>query len=360
MTSSEDRPGVTEPEEMTVAIDAMGGDHAPQAIVDGGCQAAAAIGCHIVLVGDDAAIRDALPDGVLPERVSIQSTSQVIAMHEEPGAAVRKKKDSSVVRAAEAVRDGRAHAMVGAGNTGATMAAALLRFGRIRGAARPAIGIPIPVPFGRPHLLVDGGATVDCSADWLVQFALMGRAYARLRLGVDEPTVGLLSNGEEPGKGDDLRKQTYALLDGEPWFVGNVEGRELMSGHPDVIVTDGFTGNVALKTMEGALKAAAGLVFTTLGATPEAKAAADVVAPLLLQGVTDYLDPDTVGGAALLGVDGVCVISHGSSSARAIVNAVQLAVDCVAGGFVDRMHAAIVQEDVARTTPVVSEDAYAS
>jgi glycerol-3-phosphate acyltransferase PlsX len=270
---------------------------------------------------------------------------------------VRKKKDASVVRAAEAVRDGRAHAMVGAGNTGATMASALLRYGRIKGVSRPAIGVPIPVPFAQPHILVDGGATVDCKPEWLVQFAEMGRAYAQLRLGVDQPTVGLLSNGEEPGKGDALRKETFKLLDGQPWFVGNVEGRDLMSGHPHVIVTDGFTGNIALKTVEGALKAAAGLVFTTLGA-PEAKEAADVVAPMLLQGVTDYLDPDTIGGAALLGVDGVCVISHGSSNARAIVNSVRLATDCVAGGFVDRMRAAIVGGDGA-VTDLTREEAHA-
>ena len=341
---------------LTIAIDAMGGDFAPAEIVAGGCQAIERVGCHILFVGDEAAILAAMPDGVLPAGASIEAASEVIAMHDEPGSAVRKKKDSSVVRAAEAVRDGRAHAMVGAGNTGATMAAALLRFGRIRGASRPAIGVPIPVPFARPHLLVDGGATVDASPEWLVQFALMGRAYARLRLGVEEPTVGLLSNGEEPGKGDDLRKRTFLLLDGEPWFVGNVEGRDLMSGHPDVIVTDGFTGNVAIKTVEGAMKAAANLVFTTLGSTPEAKEAADVVAPLLLQSVTDYLDPDTIGGAALLGVAGVCVISHGSSHARAIVNAVQLAVDCVEGGFVDRMQEAIVG---ARGEAADTEEAYA-
>jgi glycerol-3-phosphate acyltransferase PlsX len=341
---------------LTVAVDAMGGDHAPGAIVEGACLAVAELGCRVLLVGDESAIGACLPDGV-PDGVEVRATTQVIGMADEPGAAVRKKKDASVVRAAEAVRDGRADAMVGAGNTGATMAAALLRLGRIRGAARPAIGVPIPVPFAAPHLLVDGGATVDCSPEWLVQFAHMGRAYARLRLGVDEPTVGLLSNGEEPGKGDELRKQTYALLDGAPWFVGNVEGRDLMSGHPHVVVTDGFTGNIAIKTVEGALKAAAGLVFTTLGSTPEAKAAADVVAPLLLQGVTDYLDPDTIGGAPLLGVKGVCVISHGSSSARAIVNAVRLAVECVDGGFVDRMQAAIVDHDdaVRRPTPDVPD-----
>ncbi len=352
-----------ESEPLTVAIDAMGGDHAPGAIVDGACEAAEAVGCRILLVGDEAAILATRPSGTLPERVTIRAAGQVIAMDDEPGAAVRKKKDASVVRAAEAVRDGDAHAMVGAGNTGATMAAALLRFGRIKGVARPAIGVPIPVPFGAPHLLVDGGATVDCTPEWLVQFAHMGRAYARLRLGVDDPTVGLLSNGEEPGKGDDLRKQTFPLLDGLPWFVGNVEGRDLMSGHPHVIVTDGFTGNVALKTVEGALRAAAGLVFTTLSSTAEAEVAAEVVAPLLLQGVTDYFDPDTFGGAALLGVNGVCVISHGSSSARAIVNAVRLAADCVTGGFVARMQEAIVDDrNVSRAgvdSVTAGEDAYA-
>jgi glycerol-3-phosphate acyltransferase PlsX len=219
------------------------------------------------------------------------------------------------------------------------MASALLRFGRIKGVARPAIAVPIPVPFGRPHLLVDGGASVDCTAEWLEQFARLGRTYAEFRLEVADPTVGLLSNGEEPGKGDELRKQTYERLDGQPWFVGNVEGRDLMTGRPDVVVTDGFTGNVALKTVEGALKAAAGLVFTVLGSTPEAERAAEVVTPMLLQGVTDYLDPDTIGGGMLLGVDGVCVISHGSSSARAIVNSVRLAADCAKGGIVDRLKA---------------------
>jgi phosphate acyltransferase len=329
---------------MRIAVDAMGGDRAPGEIVAGALSAVEQLGVEVLLVGVEDAVRAELPGGNTPGGVEVVACSQVIEMHDEPGTSVRTKKDSSVVRAAEAVRDGRADAMVGAGNTGATMASALLRFGRIRGAARPAVGVPIPVPFSSPHLLVDGGATVDCSPEWLTQFAYMGRTYAQMR-GVAEPTVGLLSNGEEPGKGDDLRKQTFARLEGNSWFVGNVEGRELMTGHPDVIVTDGFTGNVALKTIEGALKAAAGLVFTVLDSTPEAKEAAKVVAPMLLQGVTDYLDPDTVGGAALLGVDGVCVISHGSSSARAMVNAIGLAVDCVQGGLVDRLKQAVAERE---------------
>src|SRR6476469_3919889 len=190
---------MTDAARLTVAIDAMGGDHAPAAIVEGACAAVAEVGCRVLLVGDDAAIRACLPDGV-PDGVEIQATTQVIAMNDEPGVGVRKKKDASVVRAAEAVRDGRAHAMVGAGNTGATMASALLRWGRLPGINRPAIAVPVPVAgSGARQLLVDGGATVDPEAQWLVQWALLAREYARVRLGVDEPTIALLSNGEEAG-----------------------------------------------------------------------------------------------------------------------------------------------------------------
>jgi glycerol-3-phosphate acyltransferase PlsX len=329
---------------MRIAVDAMGGDRAPAEIVAGALAAVDQLGVEVLLVGTDDAVRAELPGGRAPAGVEVVPCSQVIEMDEEAGISVRTKKDASVVRTAETVRDGRADGMVGAGNTGATMASALLRFGRIRGVARPAVAVPIPVPFGRPHLLVDGGATIDCTAEWLAQFARMGRSYAELRLGIDDPTVGLLSNGEEPGKGDELRKHAFELLDGQPWFVGNVEGRDIMTGRPDVVVTDGFTGNVAVKTVEGALKAAAGLVFTVLGSTPEAEKAAEVVTPLLLQAVTDYLDPDTIGGGVLLGVDGVCVISHGSSSARAIVNSIGLAAECVRGGVVERLKQAVQKE----------------
>jgi glycerol-3-phosphate acyltransferase PlsX len=259
---------------MRVAVDAMGGDRAPGEIVAGALAAAEQLGVEVLLFGTEEAVLAELPGRTVPAGVEVVACTQVIEMHDEPGVSVRTRKDASVVRAAEAVRDGRADAMVGAGNTGATMASALLRYGRIRGAARPAIAVPIPVPFSSPHLLVDGGATTDCRPDWLVQWASMARNFAEIR-GVTDPTVGLLSNGEEAGKGDDLRKQTHALLRDEPWFVGNVEGRDLMTGRPDVILTDGFTGNVALKTIEGALRAAAGLVFGILDSTPEARAAGE-------------------------------------------------------------------------------------
>ncbi|HZP29077.1 MAG TPA: phosphate acyltransferase PlsX [Acidimicrobiia bacterium] len=321
----------------TVAVDAMGGDRAPAEIVAGALAAATAVGVRILLVGRAEEIAAHLPAGTPPEGVEILDAREVIAMDDEPATAVRTRKDSSIVRCAQAVRDGDADAMVGAGNTGATMAAALLRMGRVRGVARPAIAVPIPVPYSHPQLLVDAGATVDAAPEWLVQFARMGREYARTRLGVDEPSVGVLSNGEEEGKGDELRKRVFELMRKVPGFVGNVEGRDFMhAGHVDVVVTDGFTGNVALKTLEGALRAFAGHVFTILDSTPEAREASKVVMPLLLEAAEVY-DPDLTGGAVLLGINGVCVISHGSSSQRAIVSAVDVAADCVATRVPERM-----------------------
>jgi glycerol-3-phosphate acyltransferase PlsX len=325
---------------ITVAIDAMGGDRAPAEIVAGALQAVDELSINVLLVGQESAIRDLLPGGEPPEHVEVRGASEVIAMRDDPAASVRTRKDASMVRCAEAVRDGLAQAMVGAGNTGATMASALLRMGRIKGVARPAIAVPIPVPGSGSQLLVDGGATVDCQPEWIVQFARMGREYARVRYGVEAPTVGLLSNGEESSKGDSLRKDAFPLLADVKGFVGNVEGREFMTGQPDVIVTDGFTGNIALKTIEGATKAVANLVFGVLASTPEAKAAAEVLTPLLLDAAAP-LDPDSTGGAMLLGIDGVCVISHGSSSARAIVNACQVAAAAVAADVVTRLKEAI-------------------
>jgi len=318
-----------------IALDAMGGDRAPAEIVAGGLRAAAELDVGILLVGIPDVITGHLPDGVLPDRVEVLAASEVIAMDDEPAAAVRTKKDSSLVRGARAVRDGRAAALVGAGNTGATMAAALLGFGRIRGIHRPAIAVPLPTFGGRPQLLIDGGATVDPQPEWLVEWALLGREYARVRLGVDEPTVALLSNGEEPGKGDALRKAAWPLLAEVKGWVGNVEGRDLLRTSADVIVTDGFTGNVALKTVEGALAGLAGLVFGVLD-EPEWATVADALKLRMLEAAAPLL-PDNTGGALLLGVDGVCVISHGASSATAIVNAVRVARDCVAAGVVERL-----------------------
>ena len=327
-----------------IAIDAMGGDRAPGEIVAGALAAVHECDVDIVLVGQPDAIAAHLPNGTAPDHVSILAASEVIEMHEDPANAVRTRKDSSLVRCAEAVRDGNASAMVGAGNTGATMAAALLRFGRIKGVHRPAIAIPMPViGEDRIQLLVDAGATVDPEPEWLVEWAELAREYARVRLGVDEPTIALLSNGEEPGKGDALRKQASVLFADVKGFTGNVEGRDLMRRGADVIVTDGFTGNVALKTLEGALMGIAGLVF---GVVDEPGAPwtehADAFKLRLLEAAAPLI-PDNTGGGLLLGVKGVCIISHGSSSAGAIVNAIRVARDCVREGVVDRLTQAVAR-----------------
>jgi glycerol-3-phosphate acyltransferase PlsX len=230
--------------------------------------------------------------------------------------------------------------MVGAGNTGATMAAALLRMGRIRGVQRPAIAVPLPVPgTDRTSVLLDAGATVDPEPEWMAQWARLGREYAKFRLGVAEPTVALLSNGEEEGKGDDLRKRTAPLLAEIKGYLGNVEGRDLLRGTADVVVTDGFTGNVALKTLEGALGGIAGLVFSVLD-EPEWADVADALKLRLLAAAAPLM-PDNTGGAVLLGVNGVCVISHGSSNAGAIINAVRVARDAIAADVVGHLAEAI-------------------
>jgi glycerol-3-phosphate acyltransferase PlsX len=319
----------------------MGGDQAPSEIVAGARQAVAELGVDIVLVGRPDEIGDTGGLEVLP-------ASEVIGMADDPGQSVRRKKDSSLVRAAEAVRDRRACAMVSAGNTGATWGAALLRMGRIRGVSRPAIATPLPCPGSdSPTVLLDAGANVDCKAEWLLQFAQMGAVFSRERYGLKSPRVGLLSIGEEPGKGDSLRKETYALLADGAWtettgatFVGNVEGRDILSPEIDVVVTDGFTGNVALKSLEGAMRSLVNAVLGTFGSTPETQAASEVLMPGLLP-LYGQLDPNNTGGAMLLGVDGVCIISHGSSNATAIVNACRVAAEMASVDLVGSLAAAV-------------------
>jgi glycerol-3-phosphate acyltransferase PlsX len=327
------------PTPVTIAVDAMGGDRAPAEIVAGAIAAATQLDVSILLVGDADRVAALLPE-TIPSNVEVLHASEVIEMADDPASAVRAKKDSSIVRCAEAVRDGRASAMIGAGNTGATMAAALLRCGRIRGVSRPAIAVPLPIPGSvRKQLLVDGGATVDPEPEWLVQWARLGRAYATVRLGVDDPSVALLSNGEEPGKGDALRKRAFDLLSEVKGFRGNVEGRDLMRESADVIVTDGFTGNVALKTAEGALMGIAAMVFGVLDEPAFAASSAEL--KLRLLDVASDLLPDNTGGAMLLGINGVCIISHGSSSAAAIVNAARVAEQCVRADVVARLTGAV-------------------
>ncbi|MHB1987152.1 MAG: phosphate acyltransferase PlsX [Acidimicrobiales bacterium] len=327
---------------LPVALDAMGGDRAPGEIVAGALEAAAA-GIAVVLVGP--------ADGPLGDvgDLEVITASEVIDMKDDPAKAVRAKKDSSLVRAAEAVRDGKACAMVSAGNTGAAMASALLRMGRLRGVSRPCIATPLPVPGGSPTVLVDAGANADCQAEWLVQFAQMGAAFYRERYGSELPRVALLSIGEESSKGNQLTKDTHSRLAagaGGPGFefIGNLEGRDLLAGGADVVVTDGFTGNVALKSLEGALRSFMTVLGGVMSATPEAKVASDVLLPGLLEAAAP-LDPEATGGAMLLGVDGVCIISHGSSSRRAIFNAIRVGHDLAARDLSSKVATAVQFRD---------------
>jgi len=313
----------------------MGGDNAPGEIVAGARRAAEELGIAVVLVGPPEQVGDTGGLDVLP-------ASEVIAMDDDPASSVRRKKDSSLVRAAEAVRDGKALAMVSAGNTGAAMASALLRMGRLKGVVRPAIATPIPQLGSHPAVLLDAGANAECTPAMLVQFAQMGAAYSSVRYGVEEPTVALLSIGEEKSKGTPLVKETHELLESAAHvrFVGNVEGRDLLRAPADVLVTDGFTGNVALKTLEGSLRFFMDALLEVFASDEEAKAAAEVMLPRLAPLAAEF-DPDGIGGAALLGVDGVCVISHGSSNATAIVSALRVAHDVAAAGLVDRVAQAV-------------------
>jgi glycerol-3-phosphate acyltransferase PlsX len=326
---------------LPIALDAMGGDKAPEEIVAGAHRAVAELGVGILLVGRPEVLEPLAGD------LEVLPASEVIAMDADPAASVRKMKDSSLVRAAEAVRDGKASAMVSAGNTGATMGSALLRMGRIKGVKRPAIATPIPVPGGTPTVLLDAGANAECTSELLLQFAQMGTVFARERYGIDRPRVGLLSIGEEPTKGTPLVKETHALLAASDaltaaggTFLGNVEGRDIMTSEVDVVVTDGFTGNVVLKTLEGGMRTLVGAIFEAFGSSPEAKAASDVLLPALMP-LYGSVDPDNTGGAMLLGVDGLCLISHGSSSATAIVNAVRVAKELHEAGIVERLRAAV-------------------
>jgi glycerol-3-phosphate acyltransferase PlsX len=312
---------------LPVAVDAMGGDHAPVEVIAGARQACREMGIPVLLVGRSADLAgvDDLP---------VVEASQVIAMDADPGASVRRMKDSSLVRAAEQVRDGAASAMVSAGNTGAAMAASLLRMGRIRGIARPAIAIPIPSPGGLPTIMLDAGANAECNPEWLVQFGQMGVVYSRLRYGIERPRVGLMSIGEESVKGNGLVKEAHKLMSAPGWldrvdgeFIGNVEGRDLMSPAVDVVVTDGFTGNVALKTLEGGL---AGMIRSL-----EDMADGDAEVLSTAGRLSRALDPEATGGAILLGVRGVAIISHGSSSAWAIANAIHAAQEMLQARVVD-------------------------
>ncbi|CAA9445466.1 MAG: Phosphate:acyl-ACP acyltransferase PlsX (EC [uncultured Rubrobacteraceae bacterium] len=305
---------------MRVAVDALGGDNAPGEIVAGSLVAARKLpDDEIVLVGDETVIRPRLEGA--PANVSLRDARGVVDMKEDPASALRARPDSSVAVAAGMVRTGEAEAFFSAGSTGAAVAAALLKVGRLEGCRRPAIATMLP--FDRPVLLLDAGATVACRPQDLLNFAILGSVFAQRYLRIeDEPKVGLINVGEEPGKGDDLAREAHKLLarSDAVRFVGNVEGREIGHGVADILVTDGFTGNVVLKTAEGVAREILGMVREAVSSGVAARFAAGVLRPRLVA-VRDRVDPENYGGSFLLGVRGSVVIGHGNSHARGIENA---------------------------------------
>ena len=327
---------------VTVVVDAAGGDLAPRAILGGVDAALAAQPTIRVIVTGPAEVVE--PFAASRERVEAVATTEIIEMGEHPAAAVRSKKDSSIVVGARLVKEGRADAFFSAGSTGAAMAAATLVMGRIKGVSRPAIATVIPTA-GPPCVMLDVGANADCKPENLLQFAEMGAAYASVVLGVEEPRVGLLNIGEEPAKGSILAQESYKLLAGsQPGFIGNIEGRDVPAGKADVVVTDGFTGNVALKLLEGTSQTLFSQLKIAMTATLPGRLAAAVLRPALMR-LKDRLDPETYGGAPLLGVAGICIIGHGSSEATAVASAIRVAVRAVEGDLTGRIASAVGTEN---------------
>jgi glycerol-3-phosphate acyltransferase PlsX len=315
----------------------MGGDRAPEEIV-AGAQLAASDRLHPVLYG---------PPGLQTGGLELVETADVIEMHEKPAEAVRAKPGSSLVAACRAVGHGDADAVVSAGNTGAMLAACLLTLRRVPGVFRPAIAVPIPSRRG-PSLLLDSGANADARPEHLVQFATMGAVFAEEVLGIERPSVRLLSIGEEAEKGSQLVLEAHRLLAETPGldFRGNVEGRELLEGGTDVVVTDGFTGNVSLKLLEGTIRSLLDALREEITSTATGKLGALLIRPGARR-LRTRLDPDTYGGAYLLGLRGLAVIAHGNSSRTAIANAIRLAARGVEHDVVERLSERLPERVVA-------------
>jgi len=332
-----------------IALDAMGGDYAPRELVRGAIEAAIEQEVKILLVGKpeeiekekEAAFAEAYSSAVLRGELEIVPATEVIAMDEEPARALRRKKDASIAVATRLVKEGAAQAVVSAGSTGAQMAAAVLILGRIPGVERPAIATVIPGPRG-PRVLLDSGANVDCRPLHLEQFARMGSVFAAQFLGQRSPRVGLLNIGEEEGKGNELTQQAYQLLKKAPLnFVGNIEGREVFTGEADVIVCDGFVGNVVLKLTEGLAKMLMDMLREELLGSFRTKAGAWLAMPGF-KSLRQKMDYAEYGGAPLLGVKGISLICHGSSKARAIRSAVRAAAESIENRLVERLESSLV------------------
>ncbi|HLQ73919.1 MAG TPA: phosphate acyltransferase PlsX [Bacillota bacterium] len=308
---------------MKIAIDAMGGDHAPEAVVSGAMEAVKQLkDIEIVLVGDESKINNFLTDDT---NITIIHTEEVITADDEPVRAVRRKKNASLVLAAQEVKEERADACISAGNTGALMSAGLFVVGRIKGVARPALSPTLPTKDGKGFVLLDVGANVDASPNHLMQYAVMGSVYSEKVRGINQPKVGLLNVGTEDGKGNDLAKKSFTLLEEAPInFIGNVEARDLLEGVADVVVTDGFSGNIALKTIEGTAMTVFSLLKETFMSNMKTKLAAGLVKSDL-KVLSNKLDYSEYGGAGLFGLAAPVIKAHGSSNGRAIYNAIRQA-----------------------------------
>ncbi len=322
-----------------IAVDAMGGDHAPGAIVAGAVAALRRYtDIHILLAGPQATLEALLKEADdVRDRMEIIPADEVISMEDSPMLAVRKKVNSSMVQAMLAVRDKRAGAVVSAGSTGALLAGGMLRIGRIKGIERPALAPVIPGA-KKPFLLIDAGANVDCQPKYLVQFGLMGSVYMKNVMGVHEPAVGLVNIGTEAEKGNKLTKETYQMMQAQTSyrFAGNVEAREIPTGDFDVVVADGFDGNIILKYTEGIVKTMMDMLKGHLMDTKKTKLGAALCKPAF-QNFKRSMDYNAYGGAPLLGVDGAVVKAHGSSGEEAIMNAIRQAREMLAGDVVGRI-----------------------
>ena len=332
---------------MKIAVDAMGGDFGPAVVVEGAAAAAREFGAVVTLVGDKAAIeREVARVGAGTLGLEIRHASQVVSMGESPSQALRRKRDSSLRIAAQLVKDGEAAAFVSAGNTGAAMAIGMFVIGVLPGVDRPAIAAVVP-NLKRFTVLLDVGANVDPKPAHLMQFAVMGHVYARDILGFDNPRVGLLSVAEEEGKGNELTKETYEQLkESSLNFLGNVEGRDIYNGRCDVVVTDGFTGNVALKISESLAEMFGAMIREELTRDTRSKVGAALAVPAF-QRFKRRIDYTEMGGAPLLGIDGAAIICHGASPVKAIKNAVRVARDWAKAGVNEHIKAAL-EAEVAR------------
>ena len=318
---------------MRVALDAMGGDHAPAAEVEGAALAVHEYGVEVILVGDETLLKKELCRQGLQgiTGLTVHHASQRVEMHEQPSQVVRRKRDSSIWVSAELVKKGEAEALISAGNTGATVVTAFFLLGVLKGVERPAIAALFPTLTGH-SILLDVGATVDCSAQHLIQFALMGHEYAQHVLNKAHPTIGLLSIGEEDTKGNEVTKETFKRLKESPLnFVGNVEGREIFTGVADVVVCDGFIGNVALKITEGVAEALKKMLIKEIAAGSYLSRLGYALLRPAFGRYKRRMDYAEFGGASLLGVNGICIISHGRSSGRAIKNAIRVAKEIFEG-----------------------------